>query len=475
MDRSCTQTRTALAAVLLATTLAHADANAVKATLQDPYFNKVQAGVHVVLLGKTPEDDKVVFDRDAATPRVPASNLKLVTTAAAIETLGADFHFRTVIARKDDTLALVGDGDPTLGDAKLMKELGLSTNAVVEQWAAALQQRGIRSAGKLLFDDSVFDEQRVHPNWPDNQLHRWYCAEVSGLTYNIGCLDFYLKPNGRGQVVGYQTDPPTRAVTVENTCVLGTRNAVALTRAANDATVQLSGQTDGANSEPISVTVHDPATLAANVTKEILVSAGISVGEVVRDRTIRDSLKDWQLLVVHETPLSHALLRANRDSVNLYAEALAKRMGHKLAGQSGTFASGAQAIGKYLESIGVPKEQFSLDDGSGLSRENRISPSAVTKVLASQFHGKNRDLFLSSLAVGGAKEGTLKKRFDDTPQRLRVFAKSGSINGVSSLSGYLKARDGNWYAFSILINDVALGTAWQAQQFQERIVGAIDQ
>jgi serine-type D-Ala-D-Ala carboxypeptidase/endopeptidase (penicillin-binding protein 4) len=177
-----------------------------------------------------------------------------------------------------------------------------------------------------------------------------------------------------------------------------------------------------------------------------------------------------QVLVIHQTPLATVLAGANKFSTNLYAEALTKRLGAAMSNESGTWENGAAAIGEFLQSIGVPPEQFTLDDGSGLSKKNAVSANAITSVLARDFHGPNRDVFVQSLAVGG-EDGTLDKRFQGD-LRGRVFAKSGYVAGVFALSGYVRTRDNRYFAFSILMNNVHTNAA---KDLQERIVKAIDQ
>jgi D-alanyl-D-alanine carboxypeptidase/D-alanyl-D-alanine-endopeptidase (penicillin-binding protein 4) len=167
--------------------------------------------------------------------------------------------------------------------------------------------------------------------------------------------------------------------------------------------------------------------------------------------------------------------RANKDSMNLYAEALCKRLGHATSGESGSWGNGAAAISEFLKRIGVPDSQFKIDDGCGLSIENGVSAEALVKALAHSHHGANRDIFVSSLAVPG-EEGTFKTRFrGDDDLKTRVVGKSGYINNVSALSGYLKLRNGEWYAFAILMNDVPDGTNGQAKMVQEKIVAAVDE
>src|SRR5690606_4905096 len=189
----------------------------------------------VARLGDAPQGAHVLFRNDSDVPLIPASNLKLVTTAAALDKLGPDFKFRTLPAlrtREDRQHAQViwGDGDPTLGDVEMLRKVGWGTTTVFENWAEQLKKRGITRVRNVLVDDSVFDTEFVHPNWPSNQIHLRYSAGVGGLNLNANALDFMLTIGSFGQVVSYRTDPDTRYVSVRNTCVRGNENAIWLTR-----------------------------------------------------------------------------------------------------------------------------------------------------------------------------------------------------------------------------------------------------
>ena len=176
---------------------------------------------------------------------------------------------------------------------------------------------------------------------------------------------------------------------------------------------------------------------------------------------------------MHETPLSQVLGRANKDSINLYAECLCKRLGFAVTHQSGSWENGTAAVGAFLQKAGVDESEFHLDDGSGLSKQNHISPSAITKVLMYDYFSDNRQVFINSLSVAGA-DGTLERRFANSDLRGRVFGKSGFVKGVSSLSGFLEAKDGNWYAFSILMNGIPELSNSAIKPLQEAIVRAVD-
>jgi D-alanyl-D-alanine carboxypeptidase/D-alanyl-D-alanine-endopeptidase (penicillin-binding protein 4) len=401
---------------------------------------------------------------------MPASNMKILTTSAALNLLGAGFKFRTMLVQRGDDLVLVGDGDPAFGDAELLKKSGLSATNVYEQWATQLKGKVFRH---VLVDDSIFEPSAIHPRWDARQFQNKFSAEVSGMTFNLGSVDLAVKSAPGGDAI-YRMTPPTHYAPVRNTCVTGGRGGVIVTRSANSNEISLRGGCT-ATEVTVSITVHDPALMAATVLAETLSSGGVKfTGSVGRDRSVRAKIASGNsgitVLAVHETALSTALARANKDSVNLYAECLAKRIG-AAGGGEGSWESGSAAVTGFLKHIGIADTEFKVDDGCGLSRDNRVSANAIVQILQTNFVGRYRDEFMSSLAIGG-KEGTLENRFKE--MRGRLIAKTGYISNVSALSGYLKGRDDQWYAFSILMNGVPAGANGRAKQLQESIIKALD-
>lgn len=451
--------------------------------LGDKVLAKGDVGVHIIRLGGSPSESQTVFEHNSTIPRIPASNLKLVTTSAALDKLGPDFNFRTTLAARSGSLALIGDGDPTTGDVEFLKKVGWGSETQFKNWADLLRQRGISEVADIYIDDSIFDEQFTHPNWPNDQLHKRYEAQVAGLNLNANCLDFYVRTTRFGETVQFRTDPLTDYATIANTCMTGTENAIWLSRRLGTNEIILRGQTHVSLDIPVSVTIHDPSMYAGTFFSETLARNGVRVtGKVIRDRKIRASLaasnpttnpaERWTPIAIHSTPMNVVLARTNKDSMNLYAEALCKRLGYETTGEPGTWETGLRAVAQMLIDLGVSESEFLLDDGCGLSKKNLISPRALARVLEHEFHGKNREAFQKSLAIGGV-DGTLEDRFKDSDLRGRVYGKSGYVSGVRALSGYLRARDGQWYAFSILMNSLAGGDA-QAKLIQERIVRAVD-
>jgi len=451
----------------------------IAAILRDRLLAKATVGIRLVRLGDGGAAAEVLYAHNDTAPLIPASNMKLLTTAAALERLGPTFTFRTLLVQHEEDLVLIGDGDPSLGDAEYLGRLKRQPLEVFADWAGRLKQAGLTSFRRLVVDDSIFDETLVHPQWDARHLNNRYCAQIAGLTFNAGCVDFQVRGGRPGQAVHYTMVPPTAYVTVRNSCITGGENAVVLERAPGSNEIVLRGTAPADNAAAVSVPVHDPAMYAGTVLAETLAGAGIKVGGVVRDRTLRSALLGrraegrFRLLAVHETPIAQVLARCNKDSMNMYAESLAKRLGAVASGGAGSWDSFAAAAGDYLSRIGVAPERCRISDGSGLSRQNLLTAEAICRILEHCYSGPNREVFMNSLAVPG-HEGTLEKRFAGSDLRQRVMAKSGYINQVSALSGYLKGRDDRWYAFSILMNGLPPMSNTQAKALQESIVRALD-
>jgi len=437
----------------------------IQAILADELLRNASVGIAIEAMPQ----GRVLYRHNEHQLLMPASNMKILTTSAALNLLGAGFKFRTMLVQRGDDLVLVGDGDPAFGDAELLKKSGLSATTVFEQWAAQLKGKVFRH---VLVDDSIFEPSAIHPRWDARQFQNKFSAEVSGMTFNLGSVDLAVRSAPGGDAI-FRMTPPTHYAPVRNTCVTGGRGGVIVTRATNSNEISLRGGCT-ATEVTVSITVHDPALMAATVLAETLSSGGVKfTGSVGRDRSVRAKLaagnSDITVLAVHETALSVALARANKDSVNLYAECLAKRIG-ALSGE-GSWESGGAAVTGFLKRIGIADTEFKVDDGCGLSRDNRVTANAIVEILQTNFVGRYRDEFMSSLAIGG-KEGTLENRFKE--MRGRLIAKTGYIANVSALGGYLKGRDEQWYAFSILMNGVPAGANGRAKQLQESIIKALD-
>ena len=440
--------RTAAALLLAASSLA-ADARAdlqgeVRAVLRSAGLGGTQAAVCVARL--TPDGPEVLVDLDADAPLAPASNMKLLTTAAALDRLGPDFAFETTLAVEPGpaggapSLRVTGSGDPGFGDPELLDEDGLDPGDLVDRWVDAARATGVPRFAQLRLDDAVFDRDFVHPDWPADQLNRWYCAEVAGINFNDNCIDVLYEPGPRaGSPPAVRVFPlyPELLAASTNRARTGTDDAFWVSRAADGNAFTFRGTVRDRRVAPVQVTVHDPPLFFGAFLAHRLREAGVEVGEVVR--AAGPAAPGTRVVHRVRTTLAGVLDRTNRDSHNLFAEALLKRLGHEATGQPGSFAGGAAAVRGFLASRlpGVDAAGVVVADGSGLSKRNRLTARLLVGVLAhTAAAGPGAaGLYRSSLAELG-ESGTLARRGRGV-DAARVFGKTGYIARVSALSGYL--------------------------------------
>lgn len=424
---------------------------------------------------------------NADQPLIPASNLKLLTTGAALHVLGSDFKFDTRLLHDGDRLIVIGSGDPAFGDPELLRLMndhgGIDIEEFLNFWIQPVVDAGITHVSELIVCDRIFDREFVHSTWPADQLNRRYCAEIAGLNFHTNVLHFYPRPasdGGRPNVSHFE--PRASWIEIGNSATSRTGtddpNSVWIARQHNTNTLRFYGNVKHAYRVPVPVTFHNPPEFFARLLADRLRDAGINI-DAVRLADPHEPPFTGQLIApVISTPLATVVQRCNRDSQNLYAEAMLKRVGAQLTQQPGSWLNGAAMIRHAVhERLGSASLAASIiiADGSGLSRDNRIAPEALTAWL-NTFHNDDQlgSIFLDSLAEPG-REGTLRTRFRNVNLHgMRVQAKSGYISGVSCLAGYITAPDGRCRTFAIMINDIpdAL-TLRRARELQEKIVAIV--
>lgn len=426
------------------------------------------ASIHVVEV----ESGRVAAQRNPDLPVAPASNLKLFTTAAALDLLKPEFEFRTTVAMRgtiETTGTLRGDvkitgrGDPTIGGRF---HDGRAT-AVIDQWASELQRAGIKViAGDLIFEHGYFDTEYVHPTWPEDQLVNWYEAPVAALSMQEGCVLIRVLPGRSGGRAVVQMEPPNSYHTVENSCMTRGRSNIFVTRARGTNKIIVRG-TVAPRSGPMEVyvTVLNPVHYFANVVHQTFLRHGIDVlGQV--QLVGKDPRGDWQAVAEHRTPLSVVNFVINKKSQNHYAEQLLKAIGAETRNE-GSFAGGGAAITDWMtKTVGTPAAEFSIVDGSGMSRFNRASSTAFTDILRYMWQSPYRREFVSSMPYSGEPDSRLRRRLNQAPYARQVYAKTGYISGVIGLSGYVRAKSGKVYAFSFLFNGYK-GGVWSVYNLQD--------
>lgn len=396
-------------------------------------------------------------------PFIPASNMKLLSSGTAMMVLGPDFVFKTQLLLEGDRLIIRGDGDPSLADPEVLEKMNpkLTTKEMLSTLVNAVVKANPGKIREIIVDDRVFDRKLVHPSWPANQLSRGYCAQVAGVNFHANVLHFFPAPNpdGIGTPAIYSLQPaaPWIDVEVRSRTVKDGNNAAWLTRDEGENKFVLRGDVRHKSLSPIEATYHDPATFVGRLIASSLTDAGIKVPlSAVRLVNLGEEISGGRVVAVVSTPLSEVLKRCNTDSANLYAECLLKRAGHAVTDEPGSWANGATVVRMMLsEKVGPTAASTTIiSDGSGMSRENAVSPSTLTRWLAAVASDKKiAEPFANSLAQIGS--GTLRKRFGGVKLNHHLQAKSGYINGVRTLSGYIcDLETGRKVAFSILVNNI---------------------
>jgi len=445
------------------------------------------ASAHVGLIAESLNTGVVLYEHDADKTFLPASNLKLFTTAAALDRLGPDFHYETHLLSTDPNLTdgtidgylyVKGSGDPTFAP----RFHGGNTLAPFQAWAKQLKERGItRITEGIIGDDSAFDDDGIAPGWAWNYLDTWYAAETSGLSLNDNCYDVLLSPGGQvGNPVQLEVVSPRKAngqwsITATTTNRTSTRNyadsQIRFLPTPGGETTEIAG-TMPLNSLPCQKTipVKNPTRFFLTELSQVLKEAGIQVGEnlqpirSVKDRSKYTATALTELAVYTSPPLKDIITVTNKKSINLYAEQIFKTLGRR-GDVPGSFTNGFAVVQQFLSKNGVPTPGFYMADGCGLSSHDMVRPRHMLGLLKVMAKHPAHDAFYASLPVAG-QDGTLRGRLGDASALGRVHAKTGYIRQAMCLSGYIENRDGETFAFSIMVS--------LSPEKPERVIPAID-
>ncbi len=424
------------------------------------------------------DDGQILYSANPDLPLAPASNEKILTTVTALATLGPNFMFTTTLARSNGDLVIIGDGDPGFGDPELCPSKPVTDT--FDQWAKALTAAGMTEIpGKIIFDDTIFDRQFTHPNWPPKQANRWYTAPIGGLNLNDNCMDLSVifGPDKKPQLV---TSPATEIFTIEPEWIpvkapSSTIWPIWETPQKLKAKIRLGTRGTG----PVNITVSDPPLFFAAVCRERLQAGGIKIKGPIAflpmrksDGTFPDNVK---IIAQYKTPIMNNVLRANKNSQNFFAESLFKRIGYHYAKShtsfgAGTWTTGQMAAKQFIQDqLKVSLDNVFIDDGGGLSKNNRVTANILAQLLYFAKQQSWGEEFRSSLAVAG-NDGTLRKRMRGTPASGKVLAKTGFIAGVSALSGYvLDNQNKPRVIFSTIFNFSPAGKLWQVKGIEDKI------
>jgi serine-type D-Ala-D-Ala carboxypeptidase/endopeptidase (penicillin-binding protein 4) len=417
---------------------------------------------------------RTLYARNAEKAFRPASSMKLVTTAAALDAYGPDARLLTTVesegrldglGRVLGDVFLVGHGDPNLS-ARFTP--GRPT-AAFEAMADTLVAAGVRRIeGRLIGHEGAFVGERRGSDWTWEDLAWGYGAEVSALSWNDNLAQVSLHPGERVgdpavldvvpdagclAVVSSVTTAEAAPKTTTPASVAGADDEVALARAPGSDEVRLSGRVRLGGSWDGELAVGDPARCAARAFQRVLESKGIRVMGGVATSSL-PLPQGARVLAAHSSaPMAELIRVVNKESQNLHAEMLLRLVGLKVEGE-GSASKGHQAVAEFLERLGVPAEGWGLVDGSGLARTDLVTPRGLVALLVAMDRHPHAAAFRDSLPVAGV-DGTLEKRMRGTAAERRVAAKTGTLRLANALAGYVTTERGERLAFAVMVNDHA--------------------
>lgn len=445
--------------------------------LDDSAFVNANWGVLVSSL----ESGEILFQRNAGKSFIPASNAKIYTTASVLDQLGPDYTYTTrayVHGTISDgvlngDLIVRGSGDPVIGGQFNDGDI----TVLFRSWADSLKTLGIRRInGDIIGDDNTFDDLPMGSAWSWDDEPYWYSAEISALSFNDNSIDFTISGTENGDPAEINWKPHnTSYASVLNRTVTVHQDSSRVpeygrTRGTNQ--FQISGLIPAGSTSRISLSVHNPTQFFVHVLRESLTMAGIAVDGLPIDIDLRPDSIDYSqpemhLLATHVSPPLRDIVKIlNKRSHNLYAEMLLKTLGAHNPVPDEDLSPGSAEMGlaramDTFSAAGADTSRIHLKDGSGLSRMNYVTAEMTSSVLSYMWHHPNdstRTAFLSSLPVGGV-DGTLKSRFLSGPASGKVIAKTGTMTGISSLSGFVSSHSGTPLVFVLMCNQYTVPTS----------------
>jgi D-alanyl-D-alanine carboxypeptidase/D-alanyl-D-alanine-endopeptidase (penicillin-binding protein 4) len=417
------------------------------------------------VLVRSAQTGEALYALNARRLLMPASNMKLVTLAAAAERLGWDYTYETTVRAAGSIedgvlqgdLVVVGSGDPSIGTADGM------AGRLFAGWAERLRSAGIRVVdGRVVGNDNRFDDERLGFGWSWDDLADDYAAGVSALQFNENAVRVTIAPGlAAGEPASYAVAPTGSGLTIENDVTTAAADATAsitASRLPGSMRLRLRGAIPlGAAPMSRAVSVDNPTLFFVTALRDALIAHGIDVrgpavdGDVAQPVGSCPADAQATLISYRSPPLSVLAARLMKSSQNLYAETFLKTMG----AEAGTpTAPGGRAVEQnVLAAWRVPDGELIVRDGSGLSRYDYVTAETLVDILMHIDRDERlRGPFEGALPVAG-RDGTLAARMKGTAAEGNARAKTGAMSNVRALSGYVTAADGQPLIFSILANN----------------------
>jgi len=435
---------------------------------------------------------EIFYERNADNLFAPASNAKLFTTAFALATLGPDYRIRTSIVssgpidangRLAGDLVLIGSGDANLSNRKFPYDKKAEREGPPEKaladFADAVAARGVKEiSGDIVADDSLFQPERFPSGWTVDDMLWAYGAAVSAISVNDNMFTLQLWPGEHeGDFARYDAGLAAEFYTVENsvhTSARGTVEKLAVARDPGSPVIRVSGtMPEGGATRKLSIAVEEPAEYAAKLLARLLEMRGIKIEGRARARHAEgpslDGAPSMQPAILAEhtsPPLADDIVFTNKESENLHAELLLLLAAHEKSGAA-NYEDALKFESTFFTMAGIGAGDAVLSDGSGLSRKDLVTPRSVVRLLHYASTQPWSELYRTSLPLAG-EDGTLSERMKNTPAAGHVFAKTGTIGHVNSVSGYAATVRGTKLLFSILGNNNSLHA-----QDANRVIDAI--
>ena len=424
----------------------------------DPGFEHATWGVMVRSL----ERSDTIFRLGSERLVMPASNMKLVTGAAALDVLGPEYLYRTEIAARgalregvlEGDLVVLGVGDPTISS-----RFHEAPDAVFQAWADSLRAHGVhRVTGQLVGDEGAFDGVPWGRGWAFDFLDRAYAAGSGALTLEEGAVEVRVQPAAAaGQLPEVELRPGTAHFILVNDVVTG--------EAGGDGTIDAEHLPDGSGlrvfgsvpaegSEVVRryAAPGDPAAYFLAVLRETLEASGIEVeGGIRRTRGGMGGMGAVPVFYHHSAPVAEIVPAFMLPSQNQIAELVFRTLGVELR-RDGSVSASRQVVGSILAGYGHDPAELIMWDGSGLTRYNYLTADFLSDLLERMAAGPHAEVWMASLPVAG-ESGTLRNRMLGTPAEGVVVAKTGTISNARALSGYVTTADGERLVFSMIANN----------------------
>lgn len=448
--------------------------------ISSPELSNSFIGISVLSL----ETGEYIFNHNNERNFIPASTQKLITTAAALEYLGSEYQFRTNLYLDGDlsengeffgNLIIRGLGDPTINNNFYDKPLNL-----IYSWVDTLESLGINSVrGNIIGDDNFFDNSYYGAGWSWDDMKYYYSAQVNALAFNNNVVNINVS---QGDTIGdpanyvvYPKNNYVRVINSINTLEKGNYKEIVAHRETGTNIIELYGGIDydstNINSENVAVTIDNPTLFFLNIFKTVLDKKQIRFRGALLDIDDLNYAISYNLLnpfIEHKSvELSNIIAHINKNSDNLVTEMLLKTIAAEMLGY-GSYDNAIQLIEKYLNKCGIPTQNITIVDGSGLSRLNLVSPKYLVDLLSSIYRSENKEVFYNSLAVPG-KKGTLQRRMKKSLAENQVVGKTGTMSTVSNISGYITTKDGEDLAYAIMFQNLTVPVTY-AQNTQDLIL-----